>query len=54
MTWVGIRLGQEDIVVLNFRHDDFALTADKHRLLKSICSHIAVAVSNIIANEKVF
>ncbi len=53
LTGVRIHLGEENIAVLNFRHDDVNMTPDQHPLLKSICSQIAVAISNIMANEKV-
>src|SRR5205085_8468908 len=41
------------IAVWNFRHDSTNLTPDQYPLLKSICSQIAIAISNIVANEKV-
>jgi transcriptional regulator with GAF, ATPase, and Fis domain len=52
MTGVRIRLGQEDIAILNFRHDDFDLTPAQHQLLKSICSQIAFTISNLIAKNE--
>jgi transcriptional regulator with GAF, ATPase, and Fis domain len=53
MTGVRIRLGQEDIAILNFRHDDFDLTPAQHQLLKSICSQIAFTISNLIAKNEI-
>jgi transcriptional regulator with GAF, ATPase, and Fis domain len=53
MTGVRICLGQEDIAVLNFRHDDFDLTPAQHQLLKSICSQIAFTISNLIAKNDI-
>jgi transcriptional regulator with GAF, ATPase, and Fis domain len=52
-TGMRIRLGHEDIGVLTFRHDDFQLIPNKKQLFKSICSQIAITVSNITANEKI-
>jgi formate hydrogenlyase transcriptional activator len=53
MIGIAIRLGEENIAVMNFIHEDFAQIQSQEYLLKSICSQIAVAVSNVIANEKV-
>ncbi len=53
LTGVRIHLGKENIAVLNFRHDGVNITPDQYPLLKSICSQIAIAISNIMANEKV-
>ncbi len=52
MTGVRIRLGEEDIAVLNVRHEDFDLTPAQHQLLKSICAQIAFTVSNLIAKDE--
>jgi formate hydrogenlyase transcriptional activator len=53
LTGMRIRLGKENIAVWNFRHDSSNLTPDQYPLLKSICSQMAIAISNIVANEKV-
>ncbi|HZH96514.1 MAG TPA: sigma 54-interacting transcriptional regulator, partial [Flavisolibacter sp.] len=53
LTGVRICLGQENIAVFNFRHDDVNMTSEQYPLLKSLCSKIAVAIANIMANEKV-
>jgi transcriptional regulator with GAF, ATPase, and Fis domain len=53
MTGVSIRLGEEPIAVLNFRQDHQNLSAIQMPLFKSICSQLAITVSNIIANEKI-
>jgi formate hydrogenlyase transcriptional activator len=53
MIGIAIRLGAENIGVMNFNHNDFAQIKNQEYLLKSICSLIAIAVSNIMANEKV-
>ena len=53
LTGVRIHLGDENIAVLNFRHDDINILPDHYPLLKSICSQIAIAISNIMTNEMV-
>jgi transcriptional regulator with GAF, ATPase, and Fis domain len=53
MTGVSIRLGEEPIAVLNFRQDHQNLSAIQMPLFKSICSQLAITVSNIIANDKI-
>lgn len=53
LTGVRLQLGERNIAFLSFKHDDFGLPASRIHFLKSICSQIAIAVSNIIANEKV-
>ena len=52
MTGVRIRLGEEDIAVLNLRHENFDLTPTQYQLLKSICAQIAFTVSNLIAKNE--
>lgn len=52
MAGIAIRLGEESIGVMNFRKDgtdDFAI---QQPLFKSICSQIAIALSNILANDE--
>jgi transcriptional regulator with GAF, ATPase, and Fis domain len=53
LTGMRLRLGQENIAVWNFRRDGTTLTTGQYPLLKSICSQIAIALSNILAHEKV-
>ncbi|HTE27760.1 sigma-54-dependent Fis family transcriptional regulator [Flavitalea sp.] len=53
LTGLRIRLGDKNIALLCFKTDDLGLPASSLHLLKSICSQIAIAVANIIANEKV-
>ncbi len=50
---VAIRLGDEAIAVMNFKHDESNLFKIKKQLFKSICSQLAITVSNLIANEKI-
>ena len=53
LTGIAIRVGGEAIAVMNFRHDDSNRFEINKQLFKSICSQLATAVSNIIANEKI-
>jgi formate hydrogenlyase transcriptional activator len=53
MGGVAIRLGNENIAVMNFRKEGVSEFSFQHSIFKSICSQIAIAVSNIIANEKI-
>jgi formate hydrogenlyase transcriptional activator len=53
LTCIRIRLGGKNIAFLSFKTDDFGVRPSSLRFLKSICSQIAIAVSNILANEKV-
>jgi formate hydrogenlyase transcriptional activator len=53
MTGVALRLGQENIGVMNFRQDGLNESVIQDRLFRSICSQIAITLANIIANEKV-
>lgn len=48
-----INLGMDGIAIISFGHPDFNQLKSREELLKSICSQISVAVSNIIANEKI-
>ncbi|MFC3562843.1 sigma-54-dependent Fis family transcriptional regulator [Pedobacter jamesrossensis] len=48
-----INLGIDGNAVISFAHPDFKQLKSKEELLKSICSQISVALSNIMANEKV-
>ncbi|MDO6431153.1 sigma 54-interacting transcriptional regulator [Flavitalea sp. BT771] len=48
-----ISLGSDGIAVLNFVHPDFRKIKQQEALMRSICSQISIAVSNIIANETV-
>jgi len=43
----------DGFAVLSFTHADFRQIKQQEALLKSICSQISIAVSNIMANEKV-
>ncbi|SFM89693.1 Transcriptional regulator containing GAF, AAA-type ATPase, and DNA-binding Fis domains [Chitinophaga sp. YR627] len=47
-----IQPGTEGSAVLSFIHPDFNQIKHQEILLKSICSQISIALSNIIANEK--
>ncbi|HTL09977.1 MAG TPA: sigma 54-interacting transcriptional regulator [Chitinophagaceae bacterium] len=53
MGGVAIRLGEENIGVMNFRKDGANQFTFQDSIFRSICSQIAIAVSNIIANEKI-
>lgn len=48
-----IKLGSDGNAVLTFIHSDFIQVKNQEVLLKSICSQISIAVSNILANDKV-
>ncbi|QTE38562.1 sigma 54-interacting transcriptional regulator [Mucilaginibacter gossypii] len=48
-----IQIGSEGIAVLSFLHPDFRRVKQQEVLLKSICSQLSIAISNILANEKV-
>jgi formate hydrogenlyase transcriptional activator len=52
MIGVAIRLGHENIAVMNFIHDDYDQIIRQFQLFKSILSQIALTVSNLLANEK--
>jgi formate hydrogenlyase transcriptional activator len=53
MVGVSIRLGQENIAVINFIHNDYKSIMEQYHLFKCILSQIALTISNIMANEKV-
>ncbi|MEO7046700.1 MAG: sigma 54-interacting transcriptional regulator, partial [Ferruginibacter sp.] len=53
LTGVAILLGDEAIAVMNFNHDESNRFKTKKQLFQSICSQLAIAVSNLIANEKI-
>ncbi|MDN3656100.1 sigma 54-interacting transcriptional regulator [Ferruginibacter paludis] len=53
MAGIRIRIGNENIAVMNFRQDELNRPALEAPLFKSICSQLSITVSNIIANEKV-
>lgn len=53
MAGVAIKFGNENIAVMNFRHEDHGRLQQNFNLFKSIVSQIAVMVSNIIANDKI-
>jgi transcriptional regulator with GAF, ATPase, and Fis domain len=48
-----IRLGHENIAFLNFRKSESSEFVVKQPLFKSICSQLAIAVSNIVAFEEI-
>jgi len=53
MIGVSIRLGQENIAVMNFIHDDYKRIVEQYHLFKCILAQIALTISNMMANEKV-
>lgn len=53
MVGVAIKMGDENIAVMNFKHDNFRRIQRENNLFKSILSQIAIIVCNIIANEKI-
>ncbi|WP_288879968.1 sigma 54-interacting transcriptional regulator [Pedobacter panaciterrae] len=53
MVGVTLRIGEESIAIMNFRLEDVNQIHLNGNLFKSICSQLAIAVENIIANEKV-
>jgi formate hydrogenlyase transcriptional activator len=53
MVGVAIKYGNENIAVMNFKHEDHGRLQQNFSLFKSIISQIAVMVSNIIANDKI-
>ena len=52
MIGVLIRIGQENIALMTFVHDNYEHFPRECQLFKSILSQIALSVSNLIANEK--
>ncbi|MEJ1241872.1 sigma 54-interacting transcriptional regulator [Chryseolinea sp. T2] len=53
MSGLAIKLGNENIAVMNFRTHGTDSAAIHRPLFKSICSQIAIALANIIANEEI-
>lgn len=53
MASISIRLGQENIAVMNFRRDGINDFAIQRPLFKSICSQLAIAISHIMADEEI-
>ncbi|MHC0442781.1 sigma-54-dependent Fis family transcriptional regulator [Flavobacterium sp. 3-210] len=53
VTGMRIRLGEENIGLLYFSHEESFLPVSKYPLVKSISSQVAVAISNITAREKI-
>ncbi|WP_254089540.1 sigma-54 interaction domain-containing protein [Dawidia soli] len=53
MAGVAIRLGRENIAVMNFRWNDNLAFSIPRPLFKGICSQIAITLSNLMANEEV-
>lgn len=53
MGGISIRLGNEAVAVMNFRMEGIDNFAIKRPLFKSICSQLAIAISNIMANDKI-
>lgn len=53
MIGVAIKYGNENIAVMNFKHDDHNRIMQNLNLFKSLVSQIAIMVSNIIANDKI-
>ena len=53
MIGVSIRLGQENIAMMTFIHDDYQSVIEQSHLFNCILSQIALTISNIMANEKV-
>lgn len=53
LTAIRIRMGNKNVAFLSFKTDELGLRSSSLQFLKSICSQIAIAVSNILANEKV-
>jgi formate hydrogenlyase transcriptional activator len=52
MTGVAIRLGKQNIGVINFRQDESYRWVTREPLFKSICSQIAIIAAHAIASEK--
>ena len=53
MVGVVIKYGNENIAIMNFKHEDHERLQQNYNLFKSILSQIAVMVSNVIANDKI-
>jgi len=52
-TSVSLRVGNENVAVMNFRQSDINQITIQQNLFKSICSQLAITVANVISNEKV-
>lgn len=53
MTGIRLRIANKNIASVSFKHDENGLPASSFPFLKSICSQISIAFSNLIANEKI-
>jgi formate hydrogenlyase transcriptional activator len=53
MIGVSIRLGQENIAVMNFIHDNYSRIVEQYHLFKCILSQIGLTISNMMSNEKI-
>ncbi len=53
MTGIPIQLGDDTLAVMTFNYDERSEHTLREPLFKSICSQIAITVSNIIASEKI-
>lgn len=53
MTGVRMRIGAKNIATISIKHDKAGLPVSSLPFLKSICSQISIAVSNLIAHEKI-
>jgi formate hydrogenlyase transcriptional activator len=49
---IPIRLGEENIAIMNFIQEEFNPPIIQRHIFRCICSQIAVTVANIVANEK--
>ncbi|MDP9077065.1 MAG: sigma-54 dependent transcriptional regulator [Bacteroidota bacterium] len=53
MIGATIRLGQENIAIMTFIHDDHQRIVEQCRLFKCVLSQIGLTISNILANERI-
>jgi len=53
MAGISLRLESETIAIMNFRRDGINDFSIERPLFKSICSQIAIAISNILASEEI-
>jgi formate hydrogenlyase transcriptional activator len=56
MTQMGgnmVRIEDEDIGIISFTHDNMAEMTTQYRLYESICSQLAIVVSNLHNNEQI-
>lgn len=53
MIGAAIRLGQENIALITFIHDDHQRINEQSRLFKCILTQIGLTISNLLANERV-